>query len=87
MCRVERLEVVFSWFLKFDMKAGAMACANRLTCLAVGTGYIGGRFFPLLEERGEMVRYLTRRPDFVRQRTGASSQTIKRMRDCLNTVN
>lgn len=39
-----------------------MIPSQSIVCLTGGTGYIGGRLLPLLEDRGLRVRCLTRRP-------------------------
>ncbi len=42
-----------------------------------GTGYIGGRLIPLLEERGFNVRCLARRPEFLRSRVGSRTEVVE----------
>lgn len=54
-----------------------MSTGNGLTCLTGGTGYIGGRLLALLEERGRRVRCLTRRPEALRHRAGASTEVVR----------
>lgn len=41
-----------------------------------GTGYVGGRLIPLLEQRGLAVRCLARRPEFLRPRVGSSTEVM-----------
>ena len=44
--------------------------------LTGATGYVGGRLLRLLEERGEPVRCLARRPEFLRGRTGPTTAIV-----------
>ncbi len=41
-----------------------------------GTGYIGGRLIPLLEQRGLRVRCLARRPEFLQSRVGSETEVV-----------
>lgn len=41
-----------------------------------GTGYVGGRLIPLLEQRGYLVRCLARRPEFLKSRVGSLSEVV-----------
>jgi len=41
-----------------------------------GTGYVGGRLIPLLEQRGLQVRGLARRPEFLRSRVGPGTEVV-----------
>ena len=41
-----------------------------------GTGYIGGRLIPLLEQRGHRVRCLARRPEFLKSRVGPETEVV-----------
>ncbi len=41
-----------------------------------GTGYVGGRLIPLLEECGHQVRCLARRPEFLKSRVGPETEVI-----------
>ena len=43
---------------------------GRLILVTGASGYIGGRLVPELERRGERVRCLARRPEYVRPRVG-----------------
>ncbi|MBN2292609.1 MAG: SDR family oxidoreductase [Pirellulales bacterium] len=54
-----------------------MSPANGLTCLTGGTGYIGGRLLTLLEDRGEHVRCLTRRPGALADRASVSTEIVQ----------
>lgn len=45
--------------------------------LTGATGYVGGRLLPLLEERGEAVRCLARRPAMLRPRAGARTEIVE----------
>jgi uncharacterized protein YbjT (DUF2867 family) len=50
--------------------------SERLILLTGATGYIGGRLLPVLAERGERVRSLTRRPEFVEGRLGGQTEVV-----------
>ncbi len=50
--------------------------ACRLVLLTGATGYVGGRLLTLLEQRGVCVRCLTRRPDALRGRVGATTEIV-----------
>ena len=41
-----------------------------------GTGYVGGRLIPLLEQRGVRVRCLARRPEFLQPRVGPLTEVV-----------
>lgn len=41
-----------------------------------GTGYVGGRLIPLLEQRGCRVRCLARRPEFLKSRVAAETEVV-----------
>ena len=41
-----------------------------------GTGYVGGRLIPLLEQRGFLVRCLARRPEFLQSRVGPATEVV-----------
>lgn len=41
-----------------------------------GTGYVGGRLIPLLEQRGHRVRCLARRPEFLQSRVGPATEVV-----------
>ena len=42
--------------------------SHRLIVLTGATGYVGGRLLTLLEQRGERVRCVTRRPEALPRR-------------------
>jgi uncharacterized protein YbjT (DUF2867 family) len=47
-------------------------------CLVIGaTGYVGGRLVRELEARGERVRCLARRPEFLQPRVAAGTQVVR----------
>jgi len=48
-----------------------------LICLTGATGYIGGRLLPLLEQRGERLRCLARRPESLLARVGPSTEVVQ----------
>ena len=50
---------------------------RRLILLTGATGYVGGRLLRVLEERGEAVRCLARRPEFLRGRVGAATDVVE----------
>lgn len=50
---------------------------ERLVLLTGGTGYVGGRLLPLLEEKGHRVRCLARRPEYLEPRVGAGTQVVE----------
>ncbi len=50
---------------------------SRLILLTGPSGYVGGRLLKALEAGGYRVRCLSRRPDFVRPRLGASSEVVE----------
>jgi uncharacterized protein YbjT (DUF2867 family) len=49
---------------------------DRLILIAGATGYVGGRLLRRLEARGEKVRCLARRPEFLRGRTTPSTEIV-----------
>lgn len=49
----------------------------RGVLLTGGTGYVGGRLLPLLEQRGARVRCLTRRPESLGSRVGSTTEIIE----------
>jgi len=49
---------------------------GRRILLTGATGYVGGRLLHVLEQRGESVRCLARRPDFLASRVGAKSEVM-----------
>ena len=50
--------------------------ADRLVLLTGATGYVGGRLLPRLEQRGVRVRCVSRRPEALRGRVGAVTETV-----------
>jgi uncharacterized protein YbjT (DUF2867 family) len=49
---------------------------SKLVLLTGATGYVGGRFLSLLQQRGVRVRCLSRRPEALRGRAGATTEAI-----------
>ncbi len=49
---------------------------RRLILLTGATGYVGGRLLRVLEERGEAVRCLARRPEYLRGRVAAATDVV-----------
>jgi uncharacterized protein YbjT (DUF2867 family) len=45
--------------------------------LTGGSGYVGGRLLKVLEGRGERVRCLARRPEFLRPRVGPATEVVQ----------
>ena len=41
-----------------------------------GTGYVGGRLIPLLEQRGQKIRCVARRPEFLQSRVGSETEVV-----------
>jgi uncharacterized protein YbjT (DUF2867 family) len=54
----------------------AMPENRRLVLLTGASGYIGGRLLQLLERRGERVRCLVRRPEYLRERVSPDTEVI-----------
>ena len=52
------------------------ATDSRLFLLTGATGYVGGRLLSLLEQRGSRVRCLSRRPEAMCGRAGATTEVI-----------
>ncbi|MEJ7813462.1 MAG: SDR family oxidoreductase [Gemmatimonadaceae bacterium] len=50
---------------------------SRLLFLTGASGYVGGRLLRVLEERGERVRCLARRPEFLHARAGAGTEIVR----------
>lgn len=50
--------------------------SSNLILLTGATGYVGGRLLPLLEQRGDRVRCLTRRPEALLGRVGAITEVV-----------
>lgn len=53
-----------------------MSPEAELILITGATGYVGGRLLRRLEERGERVRCLARRPEFLRARTAPSTEVV-----------
>ncbi|NLE39914.1 MAG: NAD(P)H-binding protein [Pirellulaceae bacterium] len=53
-----------------------MSHSQRLICLTGATGYIGGRLLRLLEDRGQAIRCLARRPERLRDRVAETTETV-----------
>jgi uncharacterized protein YbjT (DUF2867 family) len=51
--------------------------SSRLCLVTGASGYVGGRLVPRLEERGERVRCVARRPEYVRPRVGDAVEVVK----------
>jgi len=49
----------------------------RLVLVTGASGYIGGRLVPELERRGERVRCLARRPEYVRPRVSEGTEVVR----------
>ena len=49
----------------------------RLILLTGATGYVGGRLLRVLEERGERVRCLSRRPDVLEHRVATTTEVVQ----------
>ena len=58
-----------------DVQLG-MSHSQRLICLTGATGYIGGRLLRLLEDRGQAIRCLARRPERLRDRVAETTETV-----------
>lgn len=50
--------------------------SNKLILLTGATGYVGGRLMPLLEQRGCLVRCLTRHPASLQGHVGANTEVV-----------
>jgi uncharacterized protein YbjT (DUF2867 family) len=50
---------------------------RRLILLTGATGYVGGRLLRALEERGEAVRCLSRRPEYLQPRVAATTEVVR----------
>ncbi len=62
--------------LALDDYAHSIA-AKRLILLTGATGYVGGRLLHALEQRGEPLRCLSRRPDVLQPRVAASTEVVR----------
>ncbi len=54
-----------------------MIRSDSIVCLTGGTGYIGGRLLPLLENRNVHVRCLTRRPESLHGRVSDTTEVVQ----------
>jgi NAD(P)-dependent dehydrogenase (short-subunit alcohol dehydrogenase family) len=50
---------------------------ERLVLIAGASGYVGGRLLKALEDAGQRVRCLARRPEFLRPRVAASTEVVQ----------
>ena len=50
---------------------------ERLIVIAGASGYVGGRLLKALEDAGQRVRCLARRPEFLRPRVAASTEVVQ----------
>lgn len=55
---------------------GAMPDGRKLILVTGATGYVGGRLLRALEERGERVRCVSRRPELLRPRVGEGTEVV-----------
>ena len=51
--------------------------SSRLILIAGATGYVGGRLIRVLEDKGERVRCLARRPEVLRDRVGPGTEIVQ----------
>ena len=51
--------------------------AERLVLLTGATGYVGGRLLTALEARGERVRCVSRRPEYLRSRVASTTEVVQ----------
>lgn len=58
------------------MDASAEAPAQPLVLLTGGSGYVGGRLIPLLEQQPVGLRCLARHPDRLRSRVGTATEVV-----------
>ena len=56
--------------------AGHDPAARGIVLVAGATGYVGGRLLSALEERGERIRCLARRPDVLRPRVSTTTEIV-----------
>ncbi|MBL8796875.1 MAG: SDR family oxidoreductase [Planctomycetia bacterium] len=54
-----------------------MVGRERLILLTGASGYVGGRLLQLLEQRGERVRCLARRPEYLRERVRPNTEVVE----------
>ena len=54
-----------------------MTPSDSMVCLTGGTGDIGGRLLPLLEDRGLHVRCLTRRPESLEGQVADKTEVVQ----------
>ena len=57
--------------------ADADSASNTLIFLAGGTGYVGGRLLPLLEEQGVRLGCLARNPEKLRPRVLPGTKIVQ----------
>lgn len=50
--------------------------SDKTILVTGGTGYVGGRLIPLLENRGMQVRCMARRPEFLQSRVRPSTEVV-----------
>lgn len=50
---------------------------NSRTLILGGSGYVGGKLIPLLEQKGEPLRCLARNPEKLRSRVGPDTQVVQ----------
>jgi len=50
---------------------------QRIVLLTGATGYVGGRLLHVLEDRGELVRCLSRRPELLRAHVAATTEVVE----------
>jgi uncharacterized protein YbjT (DUF2867 family) len=59
------------------MTAATKAAGERLVLLTGATGYVGGRLLRRLEDRGERVRCMVRRPEALEGRTSGRTDVVR----------
>ena len=66
------------------MNVASSSADCKLILITGATGYIGGRLLKALEEAGNPIRCLFRRPEFLKPRVGPNTQITKA--DCLDPI-